>query len=372
MLNQIKKQRQISKKPLKKEQLIINWYILLASYSAATTKHNYNDDFEQCNDEIFRKGIELKDHYRSLEFPKYKILVNSDFMNMKNEFILYCYLLKKINDKLLTGITEKDLFINIDFNEMVKVFDVDEYNNKDHNHVFKSYFRRLKSVVLDIQFKNGNGFMANLIGDTSYKGAGVKTNFKVSFSKDLLDFIRVSDKNFYFTLDELRKNNILGARKLSFYFQTITSKNGFATQVYNRSTLETILGHEIVYINDKDRSCHSTKRKLKKTSIKDIKTALNCLTESGEVSEFSFNGTKDQFTVILSKHIKVKKKDKEPNEKKKNFIEVNDDFESNDLSGSQLQYNKDCHDHSVNNEEEEVDDDLDLSDEALEDIPNQD
>jgi hypothetical protein len=355
MLNQIHKQRQISKKPLKDKQLIINWYILLASYSATATKHNNNDYFDKCNDDIFRKGIELKNHSRILDFRKYKILVNSDFMNMKNEFILYCYLLKKINDKLLTGITKEDLFVNIDFNEMIKIFDIKKYNNKDHNHVFKSYFRRLKSVVLDIQFKNGNGFLANLLGDAAYSGKGIKTNYKISFSKNLLDFIRVSDKNFYFTLEELRKNNILGARKLSFYFQTITAKNGFVTNIFTRSTIEKILGHEIVYLNEKDESHHSIKRKIKKTSIKDIKTALSCLKESGEVAEFSFNSSTDKFKIILSKHIKI-------NENTNDFVEVNDDIETNELTKSQLQHAKDSHNNTDYNAlDNTIEDDSDLN-----------
>lgn len=371
MQNKIEKQRQISKKPLKDSQLIINWYILLASYSAAITKHCYEDDFEMCSDGISRKGNELEKHLRFLKFEKFNILINSDFMNMKNEFILYCYLLKKINDKLLSGPTDKELFVNITFKEMAKVFGVGEYNNKDHNHVFKSYFRRLKSVVLDIQFKNGNGFMVNLIGDALYSGAGSKTNFRISFSKNLLDFIRGSDKNFYFTLDELRKNNILGARKLSFYFQTVTAKNGFATQIFKRSTLEQILGHEIIYLNEEDNSYHSTKRKLKKTSNKDTKSALDCLIKSGEVSEYSFNSKNDKYTIKLSKHIKVEKKDKEPHsntENKNNFIEIEDDLESNNLTESQIiQQTKDINNYYSNNKEGDY---LDLSPESLEEIPN--
>ena len=106
--------------------------------------------------------------------------------------------------------------------------------------------------------------------------------------------------------------------------------------------------------------------------IENTRSKLNI----GLIKEFKSKSKQTKFNIFQTRHeAKPKKKSKKAS---KGGIEVQDsadnievsnphvDTEHNELTESQLQYIKDCH----NNIEEG--DDLDLSPESLEEIPNQD
>ncbi|MGB0835567.1 MAG: hypothetical protein ACPGR2_13730 [Psychrobium sp.] len=307
-MNTLKK---ISNSYLNNDQLFINWYLLFSIYAPIVvdyTNEERDDDNlllrknnnSRCSNIINRKQRVVSDR-------TCRILTNSEFLNLDKDFLIYCFLLQKLNKKITNEkITCSDLWIDVSLKEIKDFFKIKKFNNERYGHIFKSCLRRLCNINLELDIASENKVLyTNLVSEIVYeKGKSAKTTYKVYFPLNLIKFLSKSKRETYFTLDEYTSIKTFGARKLYFYFNSIDyNNNGFIINEFKRSTLEQILGHRINYFNIDNLSIIESYQKNKDISKSDISNYLNSLLECDFLESWCYNEVSDNYHVFQKRHL---------------------------------------------------------------------
>ncbi|GEK08313.1 hypothetical protein [Pseudoalteromonas peptidolytica] len=309
----------ISNSYLNDDTLFINWYLLFAAYAPIVvdyTKEARDDDNSLLGGDSKSLCLNiLKNKNRVLDDRKCRILINSEFLNMDKDFLIYCFLLQKLNRKIINKkITYHDLWIDVSLKEIQDFFGIKKFNNKRYGHIFKSCLRRLRGITLDLDLKGDSiGVITGLINEVVYdKGKSAKTTYRVSFPENLIRFLEKSKRETFFTREEYNSIETFGAKKLYFYFNSIdyNNKGGFIITEFKRSTLEQVLGHKIVYLNGDDESFSNVYHRDKDISKSDISDYFDALVNSGFLISWSYSEESDNYHVFQSRHVKEYNKEK--------------------------------------------------------------
>lgn len=256
-------------------------------------------------------NLKLKNGYRIFSNKDLVIKSNCDFLNMNNDFLLYSYLFKKLNNKInKLDVSSKLLSVDISFKEMIEIFNIPKFLNKDHKEAFHNIFLRLKEVVLDIRLKNEKeGLITGLINDVYYKeGKNSQTTYTVEFSSNLYRALNQSSKifnrNIVFDLNDHKKFKKDGTiKKIALYLNSLSEDDdGFRINKIKTETFQYMLNHKQLYLIDdqvvektrEDKREKKTKKPLnsnsksrKKTfdelSLRDIKAKMKKLVESEKI-----------------------------------------------------------------------------------------
>lgn len=298
-MNKPARARRITKDVLSPEFFFIHWQLLLACYAPIA---NGKKDRESSN--------VLLNKQRVISDRDYKMSVTSDFLSMDREFILYCFLLQKLNYRIINDkITLNDLTIDITFQEIMDLFDTKDYRDKDHRVEFKTYFKRLMSVVVDIEYNKYN-VLTHLISSVKYTGGqSLDTTYKVTFPKDMFDFYQIADRQILFKKHEINNVDTFGAKKLYLYLLSINEneKTGYIITEFTRKNLDMILGHSINYYNvsvddNINGTLESELTKEKSFSKKAIRKYLDALIVSGFIFSYKYLKGRDIFVIVQERH----------------------------------------------------------------------
>ncbi|KTF12216.1 hypothetical protein [Pseudoalteromonas sp. H105] len=308
--------RRITKDVLSPEFFFIHWQLLLACYAPIA---NGKKEREASN--------VLSNKQRVITDGDYKMSVTSDFLSMDREFILYCFLLKKLNFRIINeGITLNDLTIDVTFKEILDLFDTNDYRDKDHSAEFKTYFKRLMGVVIDIEYNKYN-VLTHLVSSVKFtNGKSLDTTYKVTFPDDMFDFFKMSNRQILFKKHEINSVDTFGAKKLYLYLLSINENEdtGYIITEFTRDKLDMILGHSINYYNVSDNekmhgTLESQVSKEKSFSKKAIKKYLDALILSGFVFSYKYLKDRDVFVIVQERHKdRLFKKLKEDDKKRVN------------------------------------------------------
>lgn len=267
--------------------------------------------FAPTQSNLNNNSLKLKNGYRIFSNKELVIKSNCDFLNMNNDFLLYSYLFKKLNNKINElDFASKVLSVDISYSEMVEIFNIPKFLNKDHKDAFHNMFFKLKEVVLDIRLKNEReGLITGLINDVYYKeGKNSKTTYTVEFSSNLYRALNQSSKifnrNIVFDLNDYKEFNKDGTiKKIALYLSSLSEDDdGFRINKIKTETFQYMLNHKQLYLiddqviekNREDKREKKTKKSLnsnpksrKKTfdelSLRDIKAKMKKLIQSEKI-----------------------------------------------------------------------------------------
>lgn len=385
------KPTKISNTHLNDDILFINWYLLFAAYAPVAINYNNEkrDDDNKIGSDNKTKCLNvLSDKNRMLSDRTCRILINSEFLNMDKELLIYCFLLQKLNNKIINEkISYSNLQVEISLKEIQKFFSINQYKNATLGHAFKTALLRLRGVTLQLDIKGEKEcIITGLINEIVYqKGNSAKTTYKITFPEHLIKFLERSKRETFFTLEEYKSIETFGAKKIYFYLNSIDYKNkdGFTITEFKRSTLEQVLGHSITYLNFEDESESHKYEKHDDVSKKDIKDYLNALVKYGFLITWSYDEKTDNYTIRQTRHKKeLKREDKQ---RELNKLEINsmksleksisnnnisivvDDIEED--NSEQLSQFLERDEALDTREDWEKVDDIDLSPGSLEEIP---
>lgn len=322
------KPTKISNTHLNDDILFINWYLLFAAYAPVAINYNneLRDDDNKIGSDIKIKCVNvLNDKNRILSDRTCRILINSEFLNMDKEFLIYCFLLQKLNNRIINEkISYSNLQIEVSLKDIQQFFSIKQYKNATLGHAFKTSLLRLRGVTLQLDIKGEKEcIITGLINEIVYqKGNSAKTTYKISFPEHLIKFLERSKRETFFTLDEYKSIDTFGAKKIYFYLNSIDYKNkdGFIITEFKRSTLEQVLGHSITYLNFPDESESHSYEKHDDVSKKDIKDYLNALKKCYFLISWSYDENSDNYTIKQTRHKKEFKK--EEKQRELNKIEI--------------------------------------------------
>lgn len=298
-MNKPARARRITKDVLSPEFFFIHWQLLLACYAPIA---NGKKERESSN--------VLLNKQRVISDGDYKMSVTSDFLSMDREFILYCFLLQKLNYRIINEkITLNDLTIDVTFQEIMDLFETKDYRDKDHRTEFITYFKRLMSVVVDIEYNKYN-VLTHLVSSVKYtSGKSLVSTYKVTFPKEMFEFYGMSNRQILFKKHEINNVDTLGAKKLYLYLLSINENEdtGYIITEFTREKLDMILGHSIDYYNistdnDINGTLESQITKEKGFSKKAIRKYLDALILSGFVFSYKYLKNRDVFVIIQERH----------------------------------------------------------------------
>jgi hypothetical protein len=313
---------------------------------------------------------EKENKFRITSFGDYEIKINRNHLNMNKHFLLYCFLLKKFEsvnysrnkDELLQS-------VKFDFDEIITFWNEEKFKTRllnEFNVILDLFISTVFTIKCkDYTVKSGLISRAKINSDQT---------IEIFLTKDILEIFEVNKRQIFFNVIEFKKIKSGTAKKL-YLFLLSYSKNkttGYVVTSFKYSDIRQLIGFDI------DHSIDNKTTRFREyddnDSRRQIKKALDELYNIGFIKKIKTKAKQKVYDIFQIRH-----ESKPKNKKSNDSVEVKDeadnisvskshanDVETLGLSESQLKQIKDTNDFLSNVKDP---DDLDLSDESLEDIP---